>query len=154
VVEVGEKDLRLENIVKRASRGLEGLLEIFQDEAGLKLDIRSIERKVRMLARLCRHAGFEIACELTGCENPRACNHRLGIVGQRTGRARFYNLDLHCPFSFSDWRAETQPCWCLAGRANRGEATPHGLPACNDFVAQHAIWQRSSGRFRSAVPRT
>src|SRR5262249_9160663 len=98
VVEVGEEDLRLEYIVERASRRLEGLLEIFQNEAGLKLDIRSVERKVGMLARLCWHAGFEIACELTSCENPRTCDHRLGIVGQWTGCARFHNLDLHYPF--------------------------------------------------------
>src|SRR5262249_29565816 len=59
VIEIGEEDLRLENILERASRGLEGLLEIFQHEAGLKLDVRSVEWKIRVLARLSRDAGFE-----------------------------------------------------------------------------------------------
>src|SRR5438105_15892671 len=88
VVEVGEKHLRLEHLVERGARGLESLFQILEDVRGLQLDVRAIERKTGLLARLRRNPGLEIAGELACGEYQLANRERLVIIGERARHGR------------------------------------------------------------------
>ena len=70
IVEIGEEDLRLDDLVERATCRFERLLEIFQYKAGLQLYIRAVVGK----AFECRRASagtpnLEIAGNLTRGED-------------------------------------------------------------------------------------
>src|SRR5262245_62334724 len=83
ITKVGEKDLRLDHVIERGAGGLEGLFQVFEDVCRLQLDIRAVERKARLLARLRRNAGLEIARQLTGGEHEVADDERLAVIGER-----------------------------------------------------------------------
>ena len=95
VVEVGEKDLRLDHVIERRAGGLEGLFQIFEDVGRLQLDIRAVERKAVLLARLRRNAGLEVAGELAGREYQIVDDEGLVIVGERARNARFDYCNRH-----------------------------------------------------------
>ena len=97
IVEIGEENLRLDHVIQRRAGRLEGLLQVFQDVGGLQLDVRAIEGKTILLARLGRNSGLEIAGELAGGEHEIADDECLVIVGERTRNARLYHLDLTFP---------------------------------------------------------
>ena len=94
VGEVGEKHLRLDHVIERGAGGLEGLFQVFEDVRRLQLDVRAVERKARLLARLRRHAGSIIAGDLTSCEHVAAQGEALAVVGERTGSCRLDHLVL------------------------------------------------------------
>ena len=95
VVEVGEKDLRLDHVIERGAGRLEGLFQVFENVGRLQLDVRAVVRKVLLLARLRRHPGLEVAGELAGGEHEIAGDECLVIVGERTRSARLDDLDGH-----------------------------------------------------------
>ena len=99
VVEVGEEDLRLDHVIERGAGGLEGLFQIVEDVRGLQLDVRAVERKAVLLARLRRHAGLEVAGELPGGENQIADDESLVVVGERTRDGRGDDLVARGPCS-------------------------------------------------------
>src|SRR5262249_60371199 len=88
VVEVGEKHLRLNDLIERGAGGLEGLFQVVEDVCRLQLDIRAEERKAFLLARLRRSAGSIVARDLTGREYVAAQHNALAIVRERTGDRR------------------------------------------------------------------
>ena len=69
VIEICEKDLSFDHAVERRAGGLKGLRHVFEDVVRLQLDVRPVERKVRMLARFRRHPCLEIASKLASCKN-------------------------------------------------------------------------------------
>src|SRR5262249_23499556 len=95
VAKIGEEDLRLDHVIERGAGGLEGLLHVFEDVCGLQLDIRAIERKTVLLARLRRHAGLEVAGELARGEHEIADDERFVVVCERARNARLDHLDSH-----------------------------------------------------------
>src|SRR5436190_8288969 len=94
VLEVGEKHLRLDHLIERGARRLEGLFQIVEDVCGLQFNIRAVERKALLLSRLRRHAGAIIARDLTGGENMAAEGEALAVVRERPRRCRFDDLVL------------------------------------------------------------
>ena len=88
VVEVGEEYLRLDHVIERRAGGLEGLLQVVEDVRRLQLDVRAVERKAVLLARLGRNAGLEVAGELPGGEDEIADDERLVVVGERARDGR------------------------------------------------------------------
>src|SRR5215470_1837741 len=92
VVEIGEKDLRLDDLVERTSGCFERLLEIFQDKAGLQLDVRVVVGEVRMPPRFRRNAASEVTGELARREDESAGLEGFGIVCERLRCARLDRL--------------------------------------------------------------
>src|SRR5262249_51129963 len=94
VVEVGEKHLRLNDLIERGAGGLEGLFQVVEDVCRLQLDIRAVERKAFLLARLRRNAGSIVARDLTGREYVAAQRKSLAVVRERTGSRRLDDIVL------------------------------------------------------------
>src|SRR5262249_30549380 len=94
VVEVGEKHLRLGDLIERRAGGLEGLFQVVEDVCRLQLDIRAVERKAFLLARLRRNAGSIVARDLTGREYVAADLKSLAVVRERTRSPRLDDLVL------------------------------------------------------------
>src|SRR5262249_19352725 len=103
VVEIGEEDLRLHDLVERASCCFERLLEIFQDKAGLQLNVRVVVGEVRMPPRFRRNAGSEIAGELSRGEDETADLEGFRIVCKRL---RCVRLDRLLGGSFAGYAAD------------------------------------------------
>src|SRR5258705_271023 len=95
VIEVGEKYLRLGDVIEGRAGGLEGIFQIVENVRRLQLDIRAVERKAVFLARLRRNASLEIARELAGGEHQIVDDEGLVIVGERARNARFDYCNRH-----------------------------------------------------------
>ena len=83
IVKVREEDLRLHHLIKAAAGGFQRSGKILQDVRRLQLDVRSVEREVRMLARFGRHAVLVVGRDLARGEDRVAENVRLRIIGDR-----------------------------------------------------------------------
>src|SRR5262249_15380719 len=66
VVEVGEEDLRLDDVVQRATGRGERVLQLRENVAGLLLDRRAVIRKGRVDPRLWGDPGLVRAGDLAG----------------------------------------------------------------------------------------
>src|SRR5262249_6951103 len=85
ILEVRVKHLGLHDVLERGAGRLQGLDEVFEDEARLALDVRAVERERRIHAGLAWHAGLEVAGQLAGGEDQVADHDSLGVGGQRAG---------------------------------------------------------------------
>src|SRR5262249_14369978 len=92
ITKVGEKDLRLDHVIERGAGGLEGLFQVVEDVCRLQFDIRAVEWKAPLPARLPRNAGLEIARQLTGGEYEIANDERLAVIGERARNGRSDDL--------------------------------------------------------------
>ena len=95
VAQVLQKHLRLDNMIERTSRGLEGAREILHDVMRALLDVRAVERKVRVFLGLSRNAGLEIGRQLAGREDQAANVKGLGVDRQRLRIVRLDDPGLH-----------------------------------------------------------
>ncbi len=120
-------------MLERAACGLERPLEIFEDVAGLQLDVGAVERKVGVLARFRRHAALEIARELAGREDERTRDHRFRVIGKRPRRAGFDDVDFHGSFSLSAGRCRRRRICCFVRPLARAMPmrSPHHYTATN-----------------------
>ncbi len=75
--------LGFDHTIQRRAGRHERPRQVLEDVARLALDVRPIERKRRIEARLARDAGLEIAGELAGGKDEIAGDDRLGVVRQR-----------------------------------------------------------------------
>src|SRR5262249_17220990 len=95
MVEVAQEDLGPHHLVKRTSRGLEGLREIAQHILRLQLDVGAVIGKAQPLACFWSPPGLVITGDLACREHPRADLEALVIVRQWARCARSYGCDVH-----------------------------------------------------------
>ena len=95
IIEISEKDLRLDDVVERGAGCCKRSLQILEHVDGLQLDIRAVIGKVLLSARLHRHSVLELAGKLAGGKDQIPGDESLVIVGERTRHIRLYDLDAH-----------------------------------------------------------
>jgi hypothetical protein len=98
VIQVHQKDLSLDDIVERSAGGLKSLRHILQDKVRLKIYVGAVKRKIWMLARLLRHARFEVAGKLPGSEDKPVGKRGLRVIRKRLRNIRLNHFYTHYPF--------------------------------------------------------
>src|SRR5262249_59432863 len=107
VLEVDVDRWGLDDLAEGVAGGLERLREVLEQVARLPLDVRAVEWKCRIDARLARYAGLVVARDLAGGEHeiadprgrpvvregPRDVRHRDSLHAGR--RERRDQIDLH-----------------------------------------------------------
>src|SRR5262245_15846930 len=94
VVEVGEKNLRLDHVVEGRTSCLERLFKILEDVCALQLDVGAVEGKAFLLACLRRNAGSIVARDLTSGEDVIAQGKSRAVVRERSRSCRLDDLVL------------------------------------------------------------
>src|ERR1700733_403555 len=95
VTQVFQEHLRLDDVIERTSRSLEGPREVLHDVMRPPLDVRAIERKVRVLLGFKGNSGLEIGRQLARSEDQSADVEGFGVDRKRLRIIRFDDFCVH-----------------------------------------------------------